>query len=369
MILEITKKIYMQIEQFDTGLKGQENVKKLVITPEENYNNKQRVRHILNTLIIDGKNNLNKNLKDFFDENVKVNCFHPINEFTGIKTFEELYWNPIFNSFPDIERREKLVIGGTFRDKVQIGSISNLSGIFKKSFHGIKPNNKMINLKLCEIHELQNNKIIQSHILIDLIDLMLQTGVCPLNKSRGSEGNWLNPINTDGVNFFEKDMNLSNSTLEQSLVMQRSLNIKPELDSKNDEELVSKLIEHPQKNYWHDKMIWYGPSGIGTARSLLGFINNHQMPFRKTFKERNYWKLGHYCELGDGKFSLTAGWNSIQAVYGSSDWLGFPSNGENVTMRVMDFYHHDEGKIRENWVPIDLIHILKQINIDVLKMI
>ena len=90
MILEFTKKIYMQIEQFDTGLKGQENVKKLVITPEENYNNKQRVRHILNTLIIDGKNNLNKNLKDFFDENVKVNCFHPINEFTGIKTFEEL---------------------------------------------------------------------------------------------------------------------------------------------------------------------------------------------------------------------------------------------------------------------------------------
>ena len=29
----------MQIEQFDTGLKGQENIKKLVITPEQNYNN------------------------------------------------------------------------------------------------------------------------------------------------------------------------------------------------------------------------------------------------------------------------------------------------------------------------------------------
>ena len=30
----------MQIEQFDTGLKGQENVEKIVITPEENYNYK-----------------------------------------------------------------------------------------------------------------------------------------------------------------------------------------------------------------------------------------------------------------------------------------------------------------------------------------
>ena len=75
--------------------------------------------------------------------------------------------------------------------------------------------------------------------------------------------------------------------------MQRSLNIKPELDCNSDEDLKSKLIDHPQANFWHDKMIWYGPSGIGTARSLEGFVDNHQLPFRKTFKERNYWKLGH----------------------------------------------------------------------------
>ena len=78
---------------------------------------------------------------------------------------------------------------------------------------------------------------------------------------------------------------------------------------------------------------------------------------------------GHYCELGDGKFSLTAGWNSIQAIYGTDDWLGYKSENQKVTMRVMDFYHHDEGKIRENWVPIDIIHILKQIGVDVLESI
>ena len=71
--------------------------------------------------------------------------------------------------------------------------------------------------------------------------------------------------------------------------MQRSLNIKPELDSTSDEDLKSKLINHPQAEFWHDKMIWYGPSGIGTARSLEGFVDNHQLPFRKTFKKRNYW--------------------------------------------------------------------------------
>ena len=41
-------------------------------------------------------------------------------------------------------------------------------------------------------------------------------------------------------------------------------------------------------------MMWYGPSGIGTARGLEGFVDHHQLPFRMTFRERDYWKIGHY---------------------------------------------------------------------------
>ena len=359
----------MKIENFDTGLKGQGDIKNIIITPEENYSNKQKVKDILKKIIQMGITKLDDNLNKYFSDDVKINCFHPVNEFVGIKQFKEDFWLPLFESFPDLERREQLVLGGTFRDKVQVGSISTLSGIFKKSWLGIKPNFKMVNLRCCEIHEIKDDKIIESHILIDVMDLIFQTGVYPIKPSRGSEGNWLHPINTDGVNFFEKNPGISKSNLEQALIMQRSLNIKPELDSTSDEDLKSKLINHPQAEFWHDKMIWYGPSGIGTARSIEGFVDNHQLPFRKTFKERNYWKLGHYSELGDGKFSLTAGWHSIQATYGSNHWLGFTPNNKNVTMRVMDFYHHDEGKIRENWVPIDIAHILKQIDIDIFEMI
>jgi len=38
-------------------------------------------------------------------------------------------------------------------------------------------------------------------------------------------------------------------------------------------------------------------------------------------------------------------------------------------MRVMDFYLHNDGLIRENWVPIDILHILKQIDVDVIQII
>ena len=38
-------------------------------------------------------------------------------------------------------------------------------------------------------------------------------------------------------------------------------------------------------------------------------------------------------------------------------------------MRVMDFYLHNEGLIRENWVPIDIAHILYQMDIDIFSLI
>ena len=66
---------------------------------------------------------------------------------------------------------------------------------------------------------------------------------------------------------------------------------------------------------------------------------------------------------------MTGCWHSIDAVHGAKDWLGYAPTGKSVTMRVMDFYHHHEGLIRENWVPIDIVHILKQLDIDVFELI
>ena len=116
-------------------------------------------------------------------------------------------------------------------------------------------------------------------------------------------------------------------------------------------------------------MMWYGPSGIGTARGLNGFVDQHQLPFRLTFKDRDYWKIGHYIEIGDGNYSMTGGWHSIECIHGSKEWLGYEPTNKKITIRVMDFYLHHEGLIRENWVPIDIAHILDQIGIDIFKLI
>ena len=35
----------------------------------------------------------------------------------------------------------------------------------------------------------------------------------------------------------------------------------------------------------------------------------------------------------------------------------------------MDFYLADEGLVRENWVPIDIVNVLLQLDIDVLARV
>ena len=135
------------------------------------------------------------------------------------------------------------------------------------------------------------------------------------------------------------------------------------------------LLTMPQKQFWHPKMMWYGPSGIGTTRGLEGFVDYHQLPFRIAFPRNpnqpqpaGLGKHGgsHYVRIGDGRFSATGGWPSRHMMHQGGGWLGQGPAGRPITMRVMDFYRADEGLIRENWVPIDILDVLLQMDVDVL---
>jgi hypothetical protein len=75
---------------------------------------------------------------------------------------------------------------------------------------------------------------------------------------------------------------------------------------------------------------------------------------------------GHYIRIGDGPYSVTGGWPSVFAMHSGGDFLGVGPTGRPVTMRVMDFYLHHEGLIRENWVPLDILDLLRQMGVDVL---
>ena len=80
-----------------------------------------------------------------------------------------------------------------------------MTGTFSSSWLNIPANNKTIHLRLCEAHEIKENKIINSHILIDVMDFIRQAGFWPINKSNGAEGLWPNSISGDGSIFENYD--------------------------------------------------------------------------------------------------------------------------------------------------------------------
>ena len=347
------------------------NIIHIDLDPSQNIKNKKYFKELLKDIVESPIEKLEINLNKFYHEEAELNGFYPINEIKGVNEIKNKLWEPLKQSFTDLEIRNNIVIGGSFEDKVFVSFISHLTGTFISEWLGVPPTNKTIYLRTCHCHQITNNKIIKSYILIDTVDFIRQAGFWPINKSLGAEGMWPTPITGDGENNENLNKELSIKSLHQALSMQESLNIKPELNSEfTVEDLRNNLIhDHPQKNYWHPNMMWYGPSGVGTARGLSGFVDHHQLPFRLTFKERDYNTIGHYVRIGDGNFSMTGGWHSIKSKYGSKDWLGFEPKDIMVEMRVMDFYLQHEGLIRENWVPIDIAHILKQIGIDIFELI
>lgn len=111
--------------------------------------------------------------------------------------------------------------------------------------------------------------------------------------------------------------------------------------------------------------MWYGPAGIGTTRRLSGFEDFHQIPFLVAFPDRSGTDTGHFIRIGDGNFAVTGGWGYLQATHTGGNFLGMPPTGRHVIMRVMDFYRCDEVTIVENWVPMDIPHLLLQMGVDV----
>ena len=231
-------------------------------------------------------------------------------------------------------------------------------------------------LKLADrIAIMRDGRIVQTNCLWDVLDVIRQSGFWPLAPSLGAEGMWPGPLTSDGIVLSPQDTRESRASIEQTLAMHATLAAYDDAGKAGREGLLTM----PQKEFWHPRMMWYGPAGIGTARGLEGFVDHHQLPFRTAFPGRKgggQWDEigdlkarlggGHYIRAGDGKYSVTGGWPSVFAKHTGPDFLGLGPTNRPVTMRVMDFYLHHEGLIRENWVPLDILDLLMQMGVDVM---
>ena len=330
------------------------NVAKTVLT------NKRRLHAKLYELAKAPEDGLKKKLDEIVTPEIEWRASHPFNETKGAENVAERFWQPLKRAFPNLERRDGLLAGGIYREREFVAALGHYVGNFSSSWLGIPPHGGIVFLRYGEVYELRNGRIGQCHCLIDVLDFIRQAGHWPVAPSIGYEGTWPGPLSGNGIDFADYDPASSQTSLEQTLAMHGTL-----ADFDDEKELGREnLIDMPQKEHWHEKMMWYGPAGIGTSRGLAGFVDVHQLPFRRAFPNR---KAGnHYVRIGDNDHSVTGGWPSVVGRHLGGDFMGLPPTGKKIEMRVMDFYFHHEGKIRENWVPLDILHVLLQMGTDVL---
>jgi hypothetical protein len=299
---------------------------------------------------------------------------HPINALAGNPAAAANAFGPLKAAMPDLERRDVIFVGGAYQGRTYLAAVGHYCGTMRKSWLGIPPTNRPTYLRYGEVYQIDaEGRVAVATLLWDVLDVMRQAGVWPIAPPLGSLEMWPAPFTADGVRFETSDGVQSRSSITQTIAMHKTL---AEHDDRANLSQAS-LIAMPQRDHWHPKMMWYGPAGIGTTRGLDGFVTGHQLPFRIAFHrpqgtfeevsaERTRHGAGHYIRIGDGPYSVTGGWPSVYAMHKGGGFCGLPPTGRPVFMRVMDFYLHHEGLIRENWVPLDMLDLLHQMGFDAL---
>ena len=133
----------------------------------------------------------------------------------------------------------------------------------------------------------------QQRILLDLVDLARQAGCPVLPPSPGRDILVPGPRAQDGLQRGTADPVLSQQSFDLVMAMIGGLGRYDQAD----------LNSMGMTRYWHPDMMWYGPCGIGTTRSITGFEQHHQKPFLTALPDR---KGGHHrVRLGDGPYVAT----------------------------------------------------------------
>ena len=340
---------------------------------------KRRLHPALADLAGLGPDGLEARLDALYAKDARWRGSHPMNEATGTDGIAETFWRPLMRALPDLERRDLIFVAGrSIHDPsrpVRVATMGHLTGTFREPWLGIPPTGLTLNVRYGEVHEIDGEgRIERTSMLCDVLDAMGQAGHWPLQASPAPETMWHGPITMDGLVLHDTDEAESRASIEQTLAMHGSLAGFDDRASFGDPVRQREmLMAMPQREHWHEKMMWYGPAGVGTTRGLRGFVDQHQAPFRVSFPGRRGGATlnaqrdeegGHYLQIGDGPYSVTGGWPSVRALHEGGEWLGMAATGRPIGMRVMDFYLHHEGLIRENWVPIDVIDVLKQMGFD-----
>jgi len=295
-------------------------------------------------------------VKNVFDPGCAVHLANPFEDLDGPGGLLDQALFPLADAVPDLERRDTIVIAGSVLGQDWVGCAGYYTGLFERPWLKIPPTGHQISLRFHEFYRMEEGRVIEMQALWDIPEVMMQAQAWPMAPSVGREWHVPGPATQDGIVAPPHDEEKATSSVKLvSDMLQR-------LSRFADGGVKAMALD----KYWHPKMNWYGPSGIGTNRRIQGFRNWHQIPFLAAMPDRRG-SGGKGALFGDGEYVGFTAWPGMTATITGDGWMGIAPAGQEITMRSLDFWRCEEGLIRENWVLVDLLDVYRQIGVDVFR--
>ena len=297
-------------------------------------------------------------LKNIFCDDAVCHFNHPFGDLLADQLYDGVF-APLVAALPDAERRDMICIAGAGQDATEwVGCAGHYVGRFMTPFLGIPPTGHIVHIRFHEFFRLVDGKVAEMQAIWDLPELMMQARVWPMGASLGREWHVPSPASQDGLAPLIESDGQANASVKHVIDMLTAMQRYPLQGGAEVMEL---------DKFWHPHFNWYGPAGIGSSRGYEGFRNWHQTPFLDAMPDR-----GQYPEetapyfFAEGGYVAVTGWPNMSQTLSGGGWLGIAPTGRKITLRSLDFWRLEAGRIRENWVLVDLLDMWSQIGVDVL---
>jgi len=288
------------------------------------------------------------------DDNFTWRGYYPFGELSKAQ-LADLFWIPLNKSLTHLQRRQDIFFAG--RNEIDgfagtwVVSMGHLMGLFDQPWLGIKPTGKMVFLRYCEFHRVENNKIIETAMYFDIPHLMIQAGLNPFPDATGAHSIQPGPMTHDGLLFEPQDPAVGQHTLG---VINRMITELGQWQS----ELS---LEDELRQSWAEDMIWWGPAGIGCTYTIERYAKQHSAPFSAGLTDRS--KTQHIARLAEGNYGGFFGWPNFTAR-SVGGFMNMPASDTAGEFRVIDIYRRSGDRLVENWIFIDLLHYWKTSGIE-----
>ena len=217
-----------------------------------------------------------------------------------------------------------------------------------------------------QFYVMRDGKIANSYVMFDILSVMRQAGYEVLPPSPGADGGKVPPPAAgDGILLTEQDPLEGRKSIQLVDAMGSGLERYVRDRDGGD------MSPMEQWQYWTPDMKWYGYSGIGRCYTLEEFADFHQRPWLHGFGDRGLSSnpddgrvMGF---VGEGSYGCGGIWDVVFSHHHGT-YAGIPATGKLLTIRDFDWWKRGPNDLLiENWVPIDLIDLTRQMGVDLME--